>query len=61
MSRIKNEVREMQTETKSIRDKINNQSLASEIIRDYKKSKQLLQKALLVSIIVNVIIVLLLA
>ena len=61
MSRIKNEVREMQTETKSIRDKINNQSLASEIIRDYKKSNQLLQKALLVSIIVNVIIVLLLA
>lgn len=57
MSKIKDDVKEMQKETKSIRDKVNNQSLASEILHDYKRDKQILTALLLVSILVNIVIV----
>ncbi len=57
---LKDDVKEIQTETKDIRDNINN-SLASDILRDYKRCNQMLKTLLLVSILVNIAIVLLLS
>ncbi len=56
---LKDDVKEMQTETKDIRDSING-GLAMDILRDYKKNNQMLKTLLLISILVNIAIVLIL-
>lgn len=59
MSKLVNEVKEMQKESKAIKNSIKQPSLAIDIIRDYKKDNQILKALLLVSILVNALIVVL--
>lgn len=59
MSKLKDEVKEMQKETKDIKNSIKQPSLAMEIIKDLKRDNQILKALLLVSILVNVVIVVL--
>ena len=59
MSKIKDDVKEIQTETKELRDTING-GLAMSILRDYKRDNKTLKTLLLVSILVNIAIVLIL-
>lgn len=56
---LKDDVKEMQTETQDIRDSING-GLAIDILRDYKRYNQMLRVLLLISILVNIAIVFLL-
>lgn len=56
---IKEDVKELKTETESIRKKVN-KSLAWDIITDYKKQANTLKVLLGLSIIANIVIVLLL-
>ena len=56
---LKDDVKELQTETESINKQVNN-SLAWEIVSDYKKQTTILKMLLGLSIIANIIIALLL-
>ena len=56
---IKEDVKELKTETESIRKKVN-KSLAWDIITDYKKQANTLKILLGLSIIANIVLVLLL-
>lgn len=60
MSKIKDEVKEMQKETQDIKKSIKEPSLAMLIIKDLKRDNQILKALLLVSIVVNLLIVVLL-
>ena len=59
MSKLKDEVKEMQKETQDIKKSIKQPSLAMEIIKDLKRDNQILKALLLVSILVNAVIVVL--
>ena len=59
MSKLKDDVKEMQTETQDLKNSINN-GLAISILKDYKRDNQILKAILLLSILVNVLIVMLL-
>lgn len=59
MSKLKNDVKEMQKETQDIKKSIKEPSLAMLIIKDLKRDNQILKALLLVSILVNVLIVVL--
>ena len=56
---LKDDVKELQTETESIKKQVNN-SLAWEIVSDYKKQTTILKLLLGLSIIANIIIALIL-
>ena len=59
MSKLKDDVKEMQKETQDIKKSIKEPSLAMLIIKDLKRDNQILKALLLVSILVNVLIVVL--
>ena len=60
MSKLKDDVKEMQKETQDIKKSIKEPSLAMLIIKDLKRDNQILKALLLVSIVVNLLIVVLL-
>lgn len=59
MSKLKDDVKEMQKETQDIKKSIKQPSLAMDILRCYKRDNQILKALLLISILVNVLIVVL--
>lgn len=57
---IKDDVKDVKTETKNLKDKVYQQSLASEILHDLKIENKTIKILLGISIAVNVLIVVLL-
>ena len=60
MSRLKEDVKEMQKETKAIKKDIKQPSLAMQILKDIKRENQALRVMLIISILVNVVIAMIL-